>query len=339
MKFAAPVAGLFLAFGAVAQASADCGQLTMITSVDMHIGGDGRVYAPVKLNGVAKSMLVDTGGFFTEITPDAVAELNLGTRHTALEIIGVAGDTTSIAANASFQLGNLKASSMDFMVMPNNHLLSDDVADAAGIIAPSLLRNYDVDFDFAGKKFNLLSQDHCDGKVVYWPADAVAVVPMAINADGHIEFQVKLDDKPLTAILDTGATNTVLNLEVAQDAFGIHAGDATTPENGHLNGSTTAKTYTHRFKSLALEGIAIGNPTLDLIPDLLRNKIRDPRDTVSGDTRIRNPARKTTLDDMIVGMDVLHRLHVYIAYKEKRLYITPAAAPAPATATAQPAKP
>src|SRR6185312_13814340 len=140
--------------------------------------------------------------------------------------------------------------------------------------------------------------------------------------------------------LDSGATNTVLNLEVAHDTFGISGGDATTPENGHLNGVDRAKTYTHRFKSLALEGIAIGNPTLDLIPDLLRNKIHDPRDTVSGDTRIKNPSRKTTLDDMIVGMDILHRLHVYIAYKEKKLYITPATpAPAAATATAQPAKP
>jgi hypothetical protein len=33
---------------------------------------------------------------------------------------------------------------------------------------------------------------------------------------------------------------------------------------------------------------------------------------------------------MILGMDILHHLHLYIAYKEKKLYITPASAPAPA---------
>ena len=330
MKPAVLTAGLLLALGMAAPVFADCAPLAMVTSVDMHIGGDGRVYVPVKINDVRKSMLVDTGGFFTEITPDTVGELNLDTRHTGLAIVGVGGDTTSLAANAPFQLGNLKASSLDFMVMPDNQLLADDVADAAGLLAPSFMRSYDVEFDFAAKKFSLLSQDHCEGKVVYWPASAgaIAIVPIRINSDGHIELQVELDGRKLTAILDTGATNTVLNLDVAQDSFGVHPGDATTPETGHLTGSNVAKTYTHRFKRLALEGVSVGNPTLDLLPDLVRTRMHDPRDTVSGDTRLRSTTQKTTLDDMILGMDILRRLHLYIAYREKKLYVTPAAAPA-----------
>lgn len=329
MKFAAFIVGFSIVLGAAFPAAADCKPLSLVTGVDMHIGRDGRIYAPVRIGNAQRSMLVDTGGFFNEITPDTVGEMDLATRHTALAIVGVAGDMTSLVANAPFKLGNVKAPSMDFLVMPDNQLLADDVGDAAGIVAPSFLRNYDVELDFEARKFNLLSQDHCAGKVVYWPADKVAIVPMRINADGHIAFQVKLDGKTLTAILDTGATNTVLNLEVAQDLFGIHPGDARTPETGHLTGAEPAKTYVHRFKTLALEGIAVDNPTLDLIPDIIRTKMHDPRDTLSQDTRLRDPARKTTLDDMILGMDILHRLHVYIAYGEKKLYITravPAAA-------------
>jgi predicted aspartyl protease len=332
MKFAGSLASLLLALGAATAAAGDCKPLNLVTSVAMRIGRDGRIYTPVKIGGAPKSMLVDTGGFFVEITPDTVGEMNLDTRHTALAIIGVAGDTTSLVANAS---------SMDFLIMPDNQLLSDDVSDAAGIIAPSFMRNYDVELDFAGRRLNLLSQDHCAGKVVYWPADKVAIVPIRLNSDGHIEFQVQLDSKTLTAILDTGATNSVLNLEVAQDVFGIRGGDAHTPETGHLTGANPAKTYIHRFKTLSLEGIAVNNPTLDLIPDIIRTKMRDPRDTLSEDTRLRDPARKTTLDDMILGMDILRRLHVYIAYREKKLYI-PRAAPAAsaeAAAAAQPQRP
>src|SRR6185503_16453138 len=49
----------------------NCPPLTMITSVDMQIGRDGRIYVPVRINDQPKRMLIDTGGFFTEITQAA----------------------------------------------------------------------------------------------------------------------------------------------------------------------------------------------------------------------------------------------------------------------------
>jgi predicted aspartyl protease len=332
--------GLLLAWAAVSPAFADCPPLTLITSVEMRFGNDNRVYVPVKINGTDKTMLVDTGGFFTEITSAAAAEMNLQTRHTGVEVVGLAGDTTDTAVTTSFALGNLRASSMDFMIMPGGHQLAADVEGAAGILAPNLLRSYDADFDFGNRKFNLLSQDHCEGKVIYWPADAVAVVPISLDSGGSINFPVELDGVNLNAILDTGASESVLNLDVATDRFNIHPGDSDTPAAGHMQGRDKATTYTHRFKSLSFEGIAIGNPSFRIIPDLVRYKMHNPLDTVSNDTHIKDPSYKT-LDDMIVGMDVLRRLHVYVAYKEKKLYITPAspAPPAPPAATMAPGKP
>jgi hypothetical protein len=273
-------------------------------------------------------MLVDTGGFFSEITPSAVDELRLGTHHVGLQLIGVAGDTTNVVARAPFVIGNLHADNMDLMVMPPVHRFAPDVTDAAGILAPNLLRSYDVDLDFGGRKFNLLSQDHCDGKVVYWPADAVAVVPFAINSDGHIIVPVTVDGHKFSAMLDTGATNTVFNLEVAKSAFSLTLGNAETPVRGDVAGAPGSTTYTHRFAALSLEGISVANPTVELLPDLMRNKRMDPKDSLEGGTRLPDPSRAVGLGDMILGMDILHHLHVYIAYKEEKLYITPASAPA-----------
>jgi len=323
---------IFAALSGEAHADTACPPLTLITSVDMHIGDDGRVYVPAKIGNVQKSMLVDTGGFLTELTPAAVAELNLTARHTGIELIGVSGDVTDVVTHAPFTIGNLHAN-MDFMVMASFHRFADDVSDAAGVIGPDHLRPYDADFDFAGKKFNMLSQDHCEGKVVYWPADAVAVVPITINSDWHIIVPVTVDGHQFKAILDTGATNTVLNLEIAKSAFSLHPGDAATPEHGGLDGSPYSKTYTHRFSSLSLEGIAVANPLIELIPDLMRNKRLDPKDSLEGGTRLPDPSRTVGFGDMILGMDILHHLHVYIAYKEKKLYITPATAPTAKPAT------
>jgi hypothetical protein len=38
------------------------------------------------------------------------------------------------------------------------------------------------------------------------------------------------------------------------------------------------------------------------------------------------------LSDFIIGMDVLRHLHIYVAYKEQKLYVTPASAPLAASA-------
>jgi predicted aspartyl protease len=296
----------------------------------MQIGADGRIYVPAKIKDTPRSMLVDTGGFFTEITEPVAEQLKLSARHTRLRLIGIAGDTTGLAVTTSFTLGSLHADNMDFMVMPSVHRFAPDVPEAAGLLAPNLLRAYDVDFDFTGKKLNLISQKHCQGKVIYWPADAVAVIPVQINSSGHILMPVELDGHRLSAMLDTGASISVLNLNTAQSTLGVSPGSDETPPSGNVVG---VQTYRHRFRSLALEGITISNPELRLVPDLMRAKMTNPHDSLEGDTRIPSTKTEIGLGQMILGMDVLHRMHVYIAYKEQRLYLTPASPSAAALAS------
>ncbi len=318
-----------------AAAEDGCSPLSVITSVDMQIGSDGRIYVPAAINGVKKSMLVDTGGFFTEITQPVSEELKLSARHTRLQIVGVAGDETGLAVRAGLTLGKLHSDGMDFMVMPGNHSFAPDVKDAAGLLAPNLLRAYDVDLDVSGRKLNLISPKHCDGKVIYWRASSVAVVPVRINLDGHILVPVELDGKRMTAVLDTGATTSVLNLDTASKTFGLEPGSSDAPLNASLvNGEI--KVYSHRFKTLALEGIAVSNPQLTLMPDLMRGKLYNPHNKLEGDTRISNSEIETGLGEMVLGMDILRHLHLYIAYKEQKLYVTPASGGTPAIAKSVP---
>jgi predicted aspartyl protease len=326
---------LFVA-GVAMSARADeiCPPAQVFTTVDMQIGNDGRIYVPVKLNQIHKSMMVDTGGFFSVVTTEVSDQLKLPTRHTRFEIIGVAGDTTNIAAHTTFALGNLYANSVDFMVAPDAGGYADDILDVAGILAPNLLHSYDVEFDFANMKFSLLSQDHCDGKAVPWPANTVSAVPMKLDSSDHIQVPVKLDGQDLTAILDTGAIHTVLNLELAQSNFGLKLGDADTPEVGRLLRSPESKTYFHRFKSLSMEGVAIANPTVRLIPDLMRNKMMDQNDSLKGGSRLPAVTAKPGFGDLILGMNVLQQWHIYIAYKEQMIYL----APSPVVISMEPTK-
>jgi hypothetical protein len=108
-------------------------------------------------------------------------------------------------------------------------------------------------------------------------------------------------------------------------------GSADTPYSGDLFGKPGVSIYKHRFKSLDFDGIAVGNLEVTILPDLLKDKYQ--QGPALG-TRLGDSSQTSDYTDMLIGMNVLRHLHIYIAYKEKKLYITPAGAPTVATQTA-----
>src|SRR5438105_11627601 len=211
-------ASLFLATNAWAE---ECGPLKIVASVDLKMAGEDRAaFAPVTLQGQTKYMLLDTGGTISEITPATVAALGLESHKTPnLRFYDVKGNYVDHATVVpDFAIGDLAGHNVDFVVGPDG--LFPENENIAGILGPGILRFYDVALDFENRKFMLLSQDHCEGKVIYWKADAVAAVPMeVVRASGHIVVPVVLDGQKLNALIDTGATNSVLNLSVAEGDF------------------------------------------------------------------------------------------------------------------------
>jgi hypothetical protein len=184
-----------------------------------------------------------------------------------------------------------------------------------GILGAEMLQNFDADFDFAAGKLNLFSQDHCPGKTVYWSAKILATIPFTLDNSLHVRFRAALDGKPLDAIVDTGAINTDLNIDVARRLLGV---DAPTPDMEKVAELQGSPVYRRRFQKLEIGGVVIDNPMLLLLPDLVANAAQRTRPRSFASARNR-------LVDMLVGMNVLRRLHVYIAYKERTLYITEAA--------------
>jgi predicted aspartyl protease len=321
------IVGLIAAGIASAHAD-DCPQLRMVATVPMAYDRGGRPIIPVTIGTAQKYMLVDTGGALSMIGQPIVDQLGLSHEKVQIEQYDVAGEFSDQAADvAPFVIGNLVAKHMQFMIDPDK---SEYAGDMAGIIGPTILRFYDVDFDFGSNKFNLLSPDHCPGKVIYWPAAAVAVVPIRVaKTAGHIVVPVTLDGIKFNALIDTGASNTFMTTTVAESTFGLKLDSADTPTIASLSGPSAARVYRHKFHSLELEGIAINNPAIDIIPDLNRSKLSSAPALGS---RLATRDEAQSLEDITIGIDVLRHLHVYIAYKEQMLYLTPATAP-PATAT------
>ena len=298
--------------------AADC-SLKLVNVIPMTLAyGGQRAVVPVTINGTQKQFLLDTGGFATQISAEAAKELKLPLVESNVKLLDLYGNASTAAAKVdSFMLGRLgdRNTNLPITTFRENDLFS-------GILAADYMGKYDTELDFAGGKMNYFSPDHCPGKVVYWPAAAIAVVPMRF-IDHHITLDVMLDGHPLRAEIDTGAPGTTLSAGEAKRLFDLAAEDRN-------------KEFEHTFQKLSFEGLEVGNPHIEVIPDKVGSK--DPNnDFVTG-------SRTKRIDDvdsgepvMLVGMNILSKLHLYVAFDERKIYITPASAPPGAPSAAMPA--
>src|SRR5215469_12530498 len=174
-------AAFAIAFSSAANAD-DC-KLGRVASLDFT--EDGAIVVPVSIEGTSVRMFVDTGGMASAVDPVVANNLHLAQRRIMEgRLYDGAGDPfTYIAQIHDLGLGETHASDLRFLVWPTPSFSKQELAGALGT---DLLRNYDVDIDFAAHKLNLFSQDHCPGKVVYWASNNVAVVPMHVVNSGHI---------------------------------------------------------------------------------------------------------------------------------------------------------
>ena len=318
-------------------AAAECGPLQIISSLPMTPLGPGNVVTvPVTVSDHSMPFLVDTGSLNTIVTRRTVRELNLSpvkvSAGMAGALVGVSGAySDEVVRLPSIIVGRLRQQGGYAAIEPGTDDPNDTTpAPFGGILGSQWFEKYDAELDFGGNKLNLISQTHCEGKVVYWPAPAIAVVPFTHDPAGHITFPMTLDGKRVRAILDTGATRTNLNLNVARRTFRIDTSAPDVEKVGDLKESSfTADVYQKRFKELAVDGVIVTNPMITLLPDMM-NVTSEPRRTGS---LIREA--DLGLPQLILGMSVLSKLHVYIASKELKLYITAAG---PAGGTAAPAQ-
>jgi hypothetical protein len=316
------LAGLALAAVWCAPAMAEsCPPLARITTLQLEPTTDRREeFVPVTIQGVRKLMLLDTGGAMTEITTETVDELKLVRRRGNFRLYNMYGEFSDHFAEGSLEVTPLKADSVALAIAPGKRLFGDDTG-IAGVLAPDILKHYDVDLDFGADLMTLFSPDHCPGKVVYWKTDAVAVVPMRVLHSGHIVVPVLLDGKRVMATLDTGAYNTTLTIPTAESVFQLKLGSEDTPRTGNLTGKENAATYRHTFSTLAFDGIVVNNLQVQIIPDLLHQVLVDAAAPATG-TRIHDPRNVESDASMLIGMNILRHFHIYIAYKEEKLYIT-----------------
>ena len=298
--------------GAQAADAASCKPLQFINSVKMTTNADrSRFYVPVSINGVPKTLLLDTGGGKTQITEDVAKELKLAESIDleAPDMRDLYGHKSYKMAHVeSFELGNQRGRNFYIHIDPMPADWANAGGDAVGVLSNDLFQQYDVDFDFAAQRLNYFSQDHCEGRVAYWPERPLAILPFELR-DRHISVDVTLDGKVFHAILDTGSPVTTTGVTDVVNAFHFERGSSDLPVIKEDEKNPNVKIYGHNFERLSLGDITVLHPQIQLFPYV---------------RAYQHGLDVSDLEQVIVGINVMRQLHIYVAFGEKKLYITPA---------------
>jgi predicted aspartyl protease len=300
--------------------AADCGALTRALSLDLTPGpaGGPLLGVAVTINGTPRNFLLDTDGQVSRVSRAIVTQLGLSPRSQGKLLALNGAVINSYVVTVDLGVGSA-------MLKNNEMLVQENPGRFDGLFAPDLMQHYDIDLDFAGRKLNYFLTDHCDGKVAYWVNSGITSVDLRGWTE-HANYPeptipVSIDGHEVLAVINTGNANTTLDADTAHQLFDLTADSAGTVPMGTMNGNASQRVYGYTFKTLAIGGLTISSPRITILPDLMG---KQGTDTVRADSRI---VRYTDhrLPTVRLGMDMLRRLHVYIAAKENKVYLTLAA--------------
>jgi len=296
----------------------DCG-LKQYASIDLEESANGHLLVPVTIDGTDTLMLLNTNTLTSTLTDTAVSRLSLKTHASSLRVEKPTGQSyiAQIATVKTLAIGRVQLQNKEFIEYPASSLSSTaerDYADkrVVGIIGMNILAHVDIELDIAHHKMNLYSQHHCPGQVVYW-SHAYDSVPIHLGPQGEVYFPIELDGKKIEATFSTFQATTTLTTDVTRKLYDFDNNSPDVESEIDASGKTIAH---YRAMQLDAVGFKIVNAQITL---------SDPR---SGNchlgTRFGAAAYEGCFANppLALGLNVLKKLHVYIATKEKILYLT-----------------
>lgn len=275
---------VFSSQSALAAGASECRRLA---TVDIDTMPDGRIKIPVTLEDRPLSFLVDTGGISTTIKWEEARALGLPVRQSIRKLAGVGGSMLNFTVSGEkFSIGELRVRNSPIYVETR------PLAGADGTLGPDILRNYDIEIDFARGSLSLVSPDHCAGT---GQADST-VIAMEVAQNGHVRIPVKIDGKTLIATLDTGATTSVISMQAAA-LLSIYPGS---PDLSLVRDAGQYRIYAYPFQTMEVGGVSVKNPRIAIASDRFLPGLDS---------------------DLVLGIDALRQMHLTIAYGQNRLYI------------------
>jgi clan AA aspartic protease (TIGR02281 family) len=273
------------------------------------------------VNGKPVRLIVDTGGAQTLLTPEAAFRLELVQEASPTRTLeGIGGNRTAIRYRAdTLQLGLLRGSSWAFLVSDIGWQAGSSTPD--GILGTDFLWRYDLDLDVPHLRLLIYHPRHdCTAPTSYLTGRRFTVplleMPWARFAAAHPDYaranpiarynfvntprvNVVVNGLTLTAAIDSGAPTSVL-FRAAAHRVGISDAALASDLHGNAGGIGPAKVAASRH---VLPRVNIGALTVHDMPVAVIDQ------TMPDGT------------DMLLGLDLLSRVHVWVSYSSNSLIV------------------
>ena len=310
------------------------------------VAGSDLMTVPVEINGKQKAFLLDIGMGTMKVSQATVSELGLpeAAKLTTSIQLGGSGGMANMGAQqslhidapvyetkggrsredlrtrvriANFTIGGATARSLQFVVANEGEVAKGAPYD--GLLTNDIFRQYDAELNFAGHQVNFLTPAKCTepDQVVFWSHYEIGVIPITI-VDGKIQVPVTIEGHPVQATIDTASARSVMRRDIAELTLGYKAGTPAMMPSGDLKDGMGEPVYGHTFSQIAFAGgvTAVNVPALIQTNDMIRPL---DKDVVLGS---KATAAEDRIPDFTLGMDVLHQLHMYFVFGQKKLYVT-----------------
>lgn len=236
------------------------------------------------VGGQSMALLVDTGGVKSMLTQSTTKRLGLQHYPITDSVVTLYGGAP-IQDYVRLPPGELMPA--EFYVMPDNHVPYA----LSGTLAPDVLSRYDVAFDFAKAEMTLYPSGECP------VADGLRLTRDNAN---HVITTVEIDGRHLPAFLDTGASRSEMSYETARRLFWKTASAAPA-----RRADTEDGVFVYPFEALTIGKVKVGMPDIVLVPDTMAK-------------------RPDSAPRLLLGMNILRRMKLFIAYSRGRIAIEPA---------------
>jgi len=291
---------VFIAFSALARADNGC-ELRQVLTVESKADLGHHLLIPVTIMDRDAHLLLDTGGVWSVMTENFATSLQLPVRRLNRDVEvfdAVGGRISSYVSVPSMKINGIQLKqAFEFLIVDRGEPANKRFAGTMGM---NFFQNIDVDIDNAKKTIGLFLQRDCEGGGAHWSDQATWFPFRWVNGIPVVEMQI--DGEEINAVIDTGSTVTLIDIDFVRRHFKITPDSPGVTKLGmiKLPSGRTAETYGYTFKTLSVSGVAFQNVPAHLV------------DLHSG------------AGQLILGMNELRFLHLYIATKEKMIYVTAA---------------
>jgi tetratricopeptide (TPR) repeat protein/predicted aspartyl protease len=297
------------------------GSCTLATLAELKvtmIGPQPLVHALI--NGADALFVVDSGAFYSWLTPAAAAQfgLHLEVAPPAWAVQGMGGATRPFIAKVTdFAVADQHIHDIEFLVLGN-----DLGNGAAGTFGQNLLRIADLEYDLANGVIRFTRPQDCKtAMMAYWvdvgAPYSVIDIDAATPAQPHTSGFAYVNGTKIHVMFDTGASTSILTLEAAKRA-------GVTPQTS---------------------GVVTGGAQSGIGHNYVPTWIAPFGSFKIGDEEVRNTLLRIggtgPGPDMLIGADFFLSHHIYVASSQRKLYFTYNGGPVfnlaslPATAAAQ----